>query len=286
MSTKTLAIVAGFVAFLACLSSPARCQNGADPPELDRNEAFLNFAYAAQLGIGRYEVGDLTATTLKLPISIPLRRGNKDRWGMSLKLPITAGRYEASDGFPGIEFLDQVDAVGVVPGIHFRVPVKPNWRLAPFLDVGLGKDLDTDRSAVLIAAGLGSRAHWPWKNTILTLGNRISWASNRTTDGDDSLSYANIETGLDLRLPPSVHFLGRENYWSVYFMNLYFVPQLDFSRVGSRRQDAVQLWEVGVTFGSDETRKILWIIPVRVFGIAYRFGDGFRGVRLTAGFPF
>ena len=103
MSTKTLraslgaipscgrvAIVAGFVAFLACLGSPARCQNGEDPAWIDRNEAFINFAYATQLGIGRYKVGNLTATTLKLPISFPLRKGDEDSWGVSLKLPITA----------------------------------------------------------------------------------------------------------------------------------------------------------------------------------------------------
>ena len=279
------AVIGLTMALAPVVAGPLCAQGGEDSDDI----AFINFAYSAQLGIGVYKVGDeLTVSTLKIPISWSLRPRSDDTWGLVLKAPITIGRYKAREDFIGIEFVQEADAVSVIPGAELSMPLSPNWVLRTYLDAGFGWDLANDNSAVLLSAGVTSRYQgWSVGNYDLTLGNALIWASNISTGDQETIDYALLKTGLGVELPKSYDLWGRENHFRLYFMNLHFLPRIEFSRLAQfERQDSVDQFELGFSFGSDEAWKVLKLIPIRRFGLAYRLGKNFWGIRFVTGFPF
>ena len=81
--------------------------------------------------------------------------------------------------------------------------------------------------------------------------------------------------------------LGRDSRidYLVYALNDYYLDQPD-GPVDSaeRRADSLQ-YEVGITLGTPETRRV-WRIPLPRVGVGYRFGSNLDAWRIVFGTPY
>lgn len=65
----------------------------------------------------------------------------------------------------------------------------------------------------------------------------------------------------------------------------HFINELALFEPDGDKNSVRDLFEIGLTFGSDEPFHI-WNIKLDRVGIDVRFGDGFNGLGLKRGFPF
>jgi hypothetical protein len=70
-----------------------------------------------------------------------------------------------------------------------------------------------------------------------------------------------------------------------YFAYYYYFDDLEFQRLQQNPIEVDDQFEIGITFGTYEPIRIVWWNLKRV-GIAYRFGDGLKAIRLISSFPF
>jgi len=144
------------LALIAAL--PARAQ-----VVLTRSEQVLvNFGFATQLGSGVYTVSGRTLQIYRLPFAYALEAAQESGIGVKLTLPVTLGFYDfklrdvADTGLPR-----HVDALSFVPGVTFSIPVRPGWRLEPFVEAGISKAGDAQADAYGRAAqSLQLRRAW------------------------------------------------------------------------------------------------------------------------------
>jgi hypothetical protein len=71
----------------------------------------------------------------------------------------------------------------------------------------------------------------------------------------------------------------------VYALNDYYLDQPKGPVEGARQGGSPVQYEIGVTFGTLETRHI-WRIPVPRVGIGYRFGSSLDVFRIVFGTPY
>ncbi|MBW2173630.1 MAG: hypothetical protein JRF64_03105 [Deltaproteobacteria bacterium] len=145
----------------------------AQETETDDNENLANYAFAAHLGTGIYRASGRTVQIYSLPMSYTLRPAENNNWGLKLRFPVTVGFFDfkardiISSGSP-----DDIATIGVLPGVEFQFPVRDNWFLMPFSDLGVAKDLSGGEFAYIYSAGIKSRVVFPWKDLEFSLGYR------------------------------------------------------------------------------------------------------------------
>ena len=131
----------------------------------------INFAYATWVGSGYYKIGDQRAYILRGNFSWTLRDHDEKNWGVDLLLPATIGYYDFQD-------LDDVSAITFVPGLQLIYPVKSNWWLKPYGQIGVGLDLSEDDSVLIGGAGI-KEALPVWKHEHFDDGTS-AWAPGFT----------------------------------------------------------------------------------------------------------
>ena len=246
----------------------------------DMPENSINYAYASWIGTGYYKIDDRYIYVLRGPFSYTLQEADSKNWGLKLLFPVTVGLNE----FDG-EYED-IALVSLVPGISLIYPVKENWWLKPFLQVGVGKDFSGGDPTCIWGVGTKSLATFPCKDIEFDLGNSLMLADNSRSGeqfGDDGFSM--WEIGLNVRKPIDFRVRNRETHLSLFFVYTAFLNKLEFTQDLADDTRISRLYKLGVALGGKDAFSILGLGFSGV-GIDYTFGKDFTGIGLTTGFPF
>lgn len=248
-------------------------------------EDFFNYAYAIWLGSGYYRVGEQTVWIFRAPFSYKLREADENQWGLTLHLPVIVGFHEF-DVLP-----DTLTTAAFVPGVELSYPVKKNWRLKPFGQIGLGKDFSGGNSALIYGGGIRSLAVFPWRNFDFSLGNSLLFAGQRVSGVGFDDGFSMIEIGLDVRHPLNLNIRDRNIDASLFFVYSEFIDDLKILIPNLNELNVERLYQLGLTFGADKPFS-LWKFKIPRVGVAYmsgktdETGNPLKAIRLSAGFPF
>jgi hypothetical protein len=259
----------------------------------DNTEVTVNYVYAAQLGIGGYEVGGLKVEVYTLPLSQTFDLDPDDTpgdggrpWRLKVKAPVNLGLYDFSgtdtDGSP---VTASVQTLAVIPGLELQIPMSDSWTLKPFVDAGLGRNLASDgHFAYIYTVGAKSLVEQPWNDYTLMLGNGVFLAGNGTF-GDSVEDYSAIETGLGIRRAVGFDMWGIEPDLGVYGIYYYYPEALEFQRYRQSTLKVRNQFEIAMSLGSADSFEIGPFANPRI-GVGYIFGDGLEVLRINFGFPF
>jgi hypothetical protein len=246
----------------------------------------LNHAFTLDSGFGGYDAGQQEVQSLRIPFSFSPRNLEEDPWGLRIRLPVSLWIYGLylPDFLEDLD-LDSVKAVALVPEAEFRIPVSQRWVLKPYLKAGLAKDFEGGDLIFLGGTGLKAIYAIPWKATIISIGPAVKYDISHSSNGLNNDDFASIEVGVDAGRPLGFSLWNRQAEGSLYAIVRNFFRNLTFQQVLEESLVIEQLYEVGLTFGTNPRPKI-WKFQLSRFGVGYRFGENFRGVRLFLGFPF
>jgi hypothetical protein len=268
------------VALLAITHAPvSRAQN-----LLSRDEQnVVNFAFAAQLGSGVYSVSGRTLQIYRLPFSHSLNSTDDSSVGVVLTLPVSFGFYdfELQDVASG-DIPTDVDAVSFVPGLKLVFEAQPGWTLEPYFEAGISRARDVEANSTVYAGGLVSLYKfrvqdfdWQLRNDLVIAGVEV-----RGTAGSDH--FTRFQTVVSARRPFN---RGSNLDYLVYALNDYYLDQPKGPVQGAERGGSTVQYEIGMTLGTAEPRRI-WRVPVPRVGVGYRFGSNLDVIRIVFGTPF
>lgn len=268
------------------ISMESNAQGSSQSDDANR-EVTVNYVYAAQLGIGGYEVGGLDVKVFTLPLAYTFDLDNPQGWRLKVKAPINLGLYE----FNGTEedgtavSVDQ-QTLALIPGLELQVPVTDYWTLKPFGNLGIGRGLKLERRyAYLYSIGLNSLIELPWREYKFSIGNGVVYAGNETFDGDQKEDYSAIQTGLDVRRSLGFDIEGITPDLGVFVIHRYYPRPLEFQRFLQPALTVRNQLEVGFSIGSVSPFEMLWVTNPRI-GASYITGDGLEVFQINFGFPF
>ncbi len=277
-SVRCLLVVAGLLE--APLGQPAVAQYNRPGTE----EA-LNYAFASQLGSGIYEVSGHTVQLYRVPIYFPVPPDPESTHRWRVTIPLCVGFFDLSpeeEGQP--DRPDQFATASVVPGVAVRVPLRENWSLEPFAELGLAWNLHESERAYVYSVGLKSLATFHARELLLLLGDRLVYVGERVSGSDFHEDFGLLETGFEVRWPLSLDVKGHALDGGLYVMNYLFLePTRVF--VQSEPVDVGCQFELGLTLGPTEPVEF-WRFEFPRLGLGYRFGDGVSAVRFVIGAAF
>ena len=251
----------------------------------DGERDLINYAYLTDFGLGGFDVEERQVTAFQIPFSYQLRPMQEDKWGIKILFPVTIARAEADAvDIDGIELPFDSKVTAVNPGVELQIPVRPNWALKPFGKAGVGRDVSEGRGALIGSLGLKSRYLIPWKKFQFAFGSGVFYNAYKPKD-EDRKDFASVGVGWDTVYPLWFTLWGRKTNIGGYFAYYHYFDDLEFERLKSNPIEIDDQFEIAMTFGTYEPIRIVWWNVKRI-GIAYRFGDGLKAIRLVSSFPF
>jgi hypothetical protein len=268
---------------LLCLIAAAGIECRAQAPSVQFTSEFdpRNFAHASFLGSGFYFVGDRQIYILRIKGSLNLRSEEEHPWGLRVTFRPTLGFYDFNPtdrtdfGLP-----DELGSLSFLPGLEFRVPVKSNWRLDPFLEAGPAMEFDTDTVTWIYGLGVKSRAEFPTGNGRLLLWNTLLWAGNMESDVSPRDDFMVFDTTFEWRRPIGWTLFGYPTDIGPLVKAELYIDSLLVAPPQGLPIEINHRYEIGATWGPTERSKI-WKMTIPRIGLSYRFGNGRGGVRFV-----
>jgi hypothetical protein len=243
----------------------------------DGERDLINYAYLSDFGLGGFDVEERQVRAFQIPFSYQLRPMQEDKWGIKLLFPVIIASAEADAiDADGIELPFDSKVTAVNPGVELQIPLSPKWALKPFGSEG--------RGALMGSLGLKSRYLIPWKKFQFAFGSGVFYNAYKPKD-EDRKDFASVGVGWDTIYPLWFTLGGKKTNIGGYFAYYYYFDDLEFERLKSNPIEIDDQFEIGITFGTYGPIRIIWWNLKRV-GIAYRFGDGLKAIRLISSFPF
>jgi hypothetical protein len=253
----------------------------------------VNFAYAAVIGTGLYQVGDRDIYIFRMPFSYTLKRkqssdpgakNNELRW----ILPVTLGLYNFSPDLEnGLPSPSDIGTISFLPGLEATWRRPSGWQVRSYLQLGAGADLDRDEFSAIFTGGI--KGHYDivpmtGEQMGIRYGHGIQWAGyNPETGPDDSLGIASL--GLEFRwlqpwrLQDRNTNLGLMIYGNYYFDGARFINVFD-PDVTIKREVTV-----GFSIGGDPHFRLLGLNFERL-GVGFKTGPNLRAITVFSSFPF
>jgi hypothetical protein len=274
--------LAAFVLIPIVVPTPAEAQAGT--PSTDA-EDFVNYANAAG-DTAFFNVVGQSVQAVRLPISYTLRSLDEHPWGAKLRFPVSIGFHELSASDPlGGQLKENLATISALVGVEFQFPVAARWTLKPFVEFGVGRDLDGGATALIYSGGLNALLELNRGSTLFRIGAGAEYDGASVTSGGPSNGYTTIETGLDVRFPIERAAGKRQLDWSVYGLLRHFPAALTFDQLNGERIELDHQNELGFTLGFEQPFGF-WLLKIRRLGLGYRFGDNLSAVRILFSVPF
>ena len=244
-----------------------------------------NFAFSSYLGTGLYTTAGQNVFVLHLPFDHIIKEKSDTEAGWALNLPVTLGfiNFDTIDPNDLPNLKNNVRTITFLPGIEYRYPVTPDWTVIPFVDYGFARDLDHANNVLITGIGAKSYANFQHNKNLFTLGNRLLYARERSSDTNNDSSYSLFETGFNYRMTSDQYFDNGTLYANFYYINFYYPNDLVFFERTANPIRVGMEHELGVTISN---------IPDFLFfkkpqlGIGVRFGDNVNVYRIVFGMPF
>jgi hypothetical protein len=219
----------------------------------------------------------------RIPLAATLLDAGDRSWGLDLTVPVSLGFYDLNTASSVGDVVGRISTVSVAPGVEFLVPVSQRWTLKPYTEVSLGMTTSGETTEVQYAAGLRARGDYRRGPYQFAAGLGAHYASTRASHVDVS-DYTTLELGLDVQRSLGFRLAGREASGGMYGIGRWF-PDLRIQGAGDRIFDVSRVLEVGLSF-STAPELAIWKVKFPWIALGYRFGDMFRGLRLSFSFPF
>jgi len=263
----------------------ALCASGQlTSPALAKDDNAVNYSYATVFGSGIYQVKDQTALILRLPFSYKLRDPSIEHPGMKLLFPAMVGYYDYDDVFEGNLPADAA-TLSFVPGLELEYIMNKRWRLKPYGQLGLGRDLKNKENALIYVGGLKSHYSIPhegkWR---FALGNTAVYTGYEAGDGA-SQATAILGIGIDMVYPWSLSLFGKKTGLANYLIYYWYLDNPSFEQGNDRAERVNGEIEWGLALSFENPPKLLGYEFDRI-GLGFRYGDDIKGLRLVTDFPF
>lgn len=249
----------------------------------------VSYIHAAVMGTGTYLLNDRRVTMFRLPFSFGKQEASPESVGWRFLAPVVLGYDDLGQVDSDIiEALlpDQLVSLSVMPGIEFTYPVRENWYVRPFIEIGGGRDFTAEETFALMQLGVRSLNLWELgEKWTLRWGNSLRWAGEYQFNSEDSNGFGIFDTGLDLRLKLPWRLLDQGTDLGAYYIYERFLPRWTLGETDDWEGRTRELHEFGLSFGVQNGRKILGI-PVKRVRIGYKKGGQLQGWTLGTEFPF
>lgn len=257
---------------------------GAAISEEESEVELINFAFSNYLGTGFYASGGGEVFILRIPLSTTIRPMTSNDPGWVITYPVTLGVANVEEIVDGaIPSLDHVGTISIIPGIEYHYPVRHNWRLLPFFDLGLARDLANNVSIRVLGAGAKSFVTFDFKRHRLTLGNRFLYADQKNLDTGRNSNFAVFETALDYNIPTDFTLHGSFMDFSLYFINYYYLKDLVLVSALDNPISLENKNEIGFTFSLPEYS---WLPSNPRLGFGVQMTRDANLYRIVFGMPF
>jgi hypothetical protein len=265
---------------LSCTEQPVNAQT------LDENDNRVNYAYAVLFGTGAYKVNDQTAFVLRLPFAYQVREATPSEPGLTLLLPVMMGYYDYDLGsaFQG-ELPGDAATQSFVPGIEAEYRVNPAWRLSPYGQLGVGRDLKNNENALIYVGGISSHYTFNgfdrWR---FALGNSAAYLGYDPDDGGTQ-TFGVFAVGIDMIYPWHFSIAGRRTRFTNYLAYNWYLDTPGFEQGESSSKSVSGEAEWGLALGFAKPPRLLGVEFDRI-GLGFRYGNDIKGIRLITRFPF
>jgi len=251
----------------------------------DQSEAeLINFAFGHYLGTGFYASGGGEVFLLSIPLSTTIRPMTSNDPGWVVTYPVTLGVANIDQIIEGeVPTLDHVGTISVVPGVEYHYPVMHNWRLVPFFDLGIARDLANNVNIRVLGTGAKSFANFYFGRKRLTLGNRFLYADQKNLERGSNSNFAVFETALDYNIPTDFTVQGSFFDYSFYYINYFYLKDLVLVDTLDNPISLENKNEIGFTFSIPDYS---WLPGESRLGFGVQFTRDAKLYRIIFGMPF
>ena len=255
------------------------------PAAQGQSEAeLINFAFGNYLGTSFYASGGGEVFILRIPLATTLRPMTSNDSGWVITYPVTLGIANVDQIVDGdIPTLDYVGTLSIVPGIEYHSPILPNWRLVPFFDLGLARDLVNNINIRVLGTGVKSFATFDFGRHRLTLGNRFLYADQRNLEKGSNSNFAVFETALDYNIPTDFTVHGTFIDYSLYYINYFYLKDLVLVDYLDNPISLENKNEIGFTFRLPDYS---WLPDSSRLGFGVQITKSAELYRIVFGMPF
>ena len=262
----------------------ASVQTGAALCDEQSEAELINFAFSNYLGTGFYASSGGEVFILRIPLSTTLRPMTSNDPGWTITYPVTLGVANVEEIVDGaIPTLDHVGTISLIPGVEYHYPVLHNWRLIPFFDLGLARDLANDISIRVLGAGAKSYVTFDFERDRLTLGNRLLYADQKNLDRGSNSNFAVFETALDYNIPTDFTVHGSFIDMGFYYINYYYLKDLVLVDALDNPISLENKHEIGFTVSMPDYS---WLPEQFRLGLGVQLTKEGRLYRIVFGMPF
>lgn len=252
----------------------------------DQSEAeLINFAFSHYLGTGFYASGGGEVFILSIPLSSTIRPMTSNDPGWVITYPFTVGVADVEQIVDGgaLPSLDHVGTVSVLPGVEYHYPVLYNWRLIPFFDLGIARDLVNNVNIRVLGAGAKSFVTFDFERDRLTLGNRFLYADQKNLERGANSNFAVFETALDYNIPTDFTIHGSFIDYGFYYINYYYLKDLVLFEALDNPISLENKNEIGFTVSIPDYS---WLPGDSRLGFGVQITKDARLYRIVFGMPF
>ncbi len=245
----------------------------------------INWYYANMFGTGYYKVGDTRVGILQMPFTYTFKtiRGKQDDYGIKLLVPVSAG-FHSFDFNELFDLPNNVATLSVVPGIELEYLVSESWVLKPYANIGVGEEFTQKVWSWIYGAGIKSRWILPFQNGEFTLGNSLNYAGYSASEGS-TRAMISFVTGLNWVTPLNFTLFNRNTNLGTHLVYYGYLNEIDFIEGNKEPFTVRNEFEIALTLGTHKPRTFLGFDYAR-YGLAFRYGENLRAVRLVSDFPF
>jgi hypothetical protein len=275
------------VLLLLALFADALQAQAAEPPP--NPEEQVHWAVGAFFGTGWYKVDDNRSVfVLRIQPRQLLREPALDdqgqrRWGIEIVYPLSLGLNKLDDIPDFIEF-DNYATLSFTPGVQLEVDVNPRWSLRPFINAGLGWELESNERALIGYGGLKSRYRVREGRMRWSLLNGIYYAGYRP-EFEDRGQYGALMAGFELNQPlDRLEHQGDTLDLNWHLTYHWYFDRLNFHSDADTFASFRDQWELGVAIGKRDRPLDLGFLSFEQIGLAYRWSSDGRFNAITVNF--
>ena len=253
---------------------------GQEPSEAE----LINFAFGNYLGTGFYASSGGEVFLVRIPLSTTIRPMTSNDPGWAITYPVTLGVANVEEIVDGaIPTLDYVGTISIIPGIEYYYPATHNWRLIPFFDLGIARDLVNNINIRVLGAGIKSFARFYFERNTFTLGNRFLYADQKNLERPGNSNFAVFETALDYNIPTDFTIHGSFIDFGFYFINYYYLKDLVLVDALDNPISLENKNEIGFTFSMPDYS---WLPKESRLGFGVQVTRNANLYRIVFGMPF
>jgi hypothetical protein len=267
-----------------------RAQSAAPPPNPEEQ---VHWAVGAFFGTGWYQVDDnrsvfvLRIQPRQLVRASSLDADGRRQTGIEIVYPVSLGLSKLDDIPDFIEF-DNYATLSFTPGVQVEVPINPAWSLRPFLNLGLGWEIESQESAVIGYGGLKSRYRLSDGRLRWSLLNGIYYAGYRP-EFEDRGQYGALMAGFELNQPVDRWTHQGDTLdlnWHLTYH--WYFDRLNFHSDADTFASFRDQWELGLAIGKRDRPLDLGFMSFEQIGLSYRWSsDGdFNAITVNFRSPF